>query len=331
MLLSYSETATRMKETKNTRTPEFFIVGAAKAGTTALYRYLAQHPDIYMSPIKEPNYFSTDIDTGALRETVKERLRLMDIPGFIDGPMTETIHRAFITDPDQYLKLFRYARESQICGEASVSYLYSRVAAEAIYKFNPQAKIIIVLRNPVERMLSHYLMDRRMAVTDASFREALEQDKQAKFRTWGSTSLYIDLGMYFEQVKRYTDKFKPEQILIVLHEELKDNTVSTVNRVFHFLGVRNNFNVDVSQDSNSAVLPRNKFVQRLIANNYMRVRIRQWVKNRSVKQKIKQLLFSKPAIETMDPELEKELYLLFRNDIIKLSHLIGRDLSHWQK
>ena len=200
----------------NKAKPNFFIVGAAKSGTTSLYAYLNQHPEVYMSPIKEPNYFSTDIDLEAIRPQVKERIKLLDIDSFINGPMDTKIHRAFITKEDQYLALFRNVKNEKAIGDASASYLYSKVAAQNIYKFNSEAKIIIVLRHPVQRMYSHYLMDRRMAVTTLEFEKALLEDRNNPSQSWGSKSLYYELSEYFEQVERYYDLFSSKQILILL-------------------------------------------------------------------------------------------------------------------
>jgi Sulfotransferase family len=199
-----------------TKRPNFFIIGAAKAGTTSLYQYLAQHPDIYMSPIKEPNYFSTEINFEDVRPEVQERIKLLKIDAYLKGDMKRTIHRAFIKNQNQYESLFRFVANQKAIGEASASYLYSPEAANAIKKYNPDAKIIIVLRNPVQRIYSHYLMDRRMAITQLSFEEALLEDKNNPLKMWGSKSLYYELSEYYEQVKRYYDTFPQSNILLYL-------------------------------------------------------------------------------------------------------------------
>ncbi|MBP6414624.1 MAG: sulfotransferase, partial [Bacteroidia bacterium] len=131
-----------------TNKPDFFIVGAAKSGTTSLYHYLNQHPEIYLSPIKEPNFFSSDIKIENLRQSVKNRIKAENIDQFFNDGMKRTIHRAFIRDEHQYLQLFAPAAPGQLKGEASPSYLYSEVAAKSIFAFNEKAKIIIILREP---------------------------------------------------------------------------------------------------------------------------------------------------------------------------------------
>ncbi|MBK9638978.1 MAG: sulfotransferase [Bacteroidetes bacterium] len=178
-----------------TKRPNFFIVGAAKAGTTSLYQYLSQHPEVYMSPIKEPNYFSTEIKFEEVRTEVKERIRLLKINSFLKGNMRKPIHRAFINDIKQYESLFRFVGNQKAIGEASASYLYSPYAAKAIQEYNSEAKIIIILRNPIQRIYSHYLMDRRMGITNLPFEEALEAEKSYQPRQW-SYILYLELGEY---------------------------------------------------------------------------------------------------------------------------------------
>jgi hypothetical protein len=315
----------------NTAIPNFFIVGAAKAGTTSLYHYLAQHPAVYMSPIKEPNYFSTDIDLNAIRPQVKERINLLNIDAFIKGPMKTNIHRAFITKEDQYLSLFRHVKNEKAIGDASASYLFSKVAAQNIYNFNSKAKIIIVLRQPVQRMYSHYLMDRRMAVTTLEFERALLEDRANPSQSWGSKSLYYELSEYFEQVKRYYDVFSREQILILLSDELRDDAQSTMQKIFLFLEISPDFRPNLKQEFNSGVLPRNSIVSKIITNNYLRIRIRQAITNKSIKNIVKKILFKKPTEEKIAEETNNNLLEYFSNDIHKLSKLIQMDLSKWLK
>ena len=134
-----------MKITPNTF-PNFFIVGAAKAGTTSLAHYLDEHPQVYLSPIKEPNYFSrNDIHPEHFRKLLKERLALFNIKQYLSESELKSRHAAYLTELEQYQDLFRDAKPNQILGEASVSYLWSQTAAKEIFNANSNAKIIIVL------------------------------------------------------------------------------------------------------------------------------------------------------------------------------------------
>lgn len=311
--------------------PNLFIVGAAKCGTTALYHYLSQHPDIFLSPIKEPNHFATDISLEDLRPEIKKRIQLLDVQKYLQGDMKTPMHRAFITDPGQYRNLFRFAKNQKVIGEASASYLYSKTAATEIHKYNPDARIIILLRDPVDRAFSHYQMDLRMALTSATFEEALEKDERQPIRNWGSASLYLDLGFYAEQVRRYLTHFPRNQILFLLSDELRQQPQATLDKVCDFLGIER-FPFRIGQESNVSSLPRNRMVRMLIRIDYLRVKVRRAIRSRAIKSIVKTLLFKKKdKAEKMHEETERRLRRLFANDISALSELTGKDLSVWMK
>lgn len=309
--------------------PDFFIVGAAKAGTTSLYHYLASHPDVYMSPVKEPHHFATDINIENLREKVKKALKHQNTEKFITTGMHGTLHRAYIRDRELYLKLFSKAEKGKLKGEASPSNLFSTTAAQEIFNFNPQAKIIIILRNPVERAYSHYLMDRRIGFTNGSFSEALLQDEKAAHKTWGATSNYISLGMYFEQVKRYFAVFPSEQILVILLEDLKRDPAKMMKEIFRFLSINENYQPDFSTKHNEAIIPRNAIMNRLLNISFLREFLSSKLKNSPVKKSIKKLFFTSPSEEKKDVETLEKLKTIYKPDIEKLSVLLNRDLSEW--
>lgn len=309
--------------------PGFFIVGAAKSGTTALYNYFEQHPEVYMSPIKEPNHFASDINIALLRPSALIRLKALHIDNFLRGNMKNKIHRAYITDRSQYLSLFRFVTNEKQTGEASPAYLYSKTAAKAIYEYNSNAKIIIILRDPAERAFSHYLMDRKLAFTDKSFEDALEEDNQFTPRTWGATSLYLDLGEYYEQVKRYYDVFPKENIMVLLNEELQQNPLETISQLYRFIGVDPDFKPDLTDEYNKAVVPRNAVMHRLLKFNVLRVFIRRNLNDGNIKNTIHRLLFDLPKQNKPSTETIQKLKKHFRNDIQKLSALLKKDLTHW--
>lgn len=311
--------------------PDFFIVGAAKAGTTSLYNYLEQHPQVYMSPIKEPNHFSSDTILDALRPAAKKRLQALRIDEFLKTDMSQKIHRAYITDEEQYKSLFRLAGPELKTGEASPAYLYSKVAAAAIHKYNPKAKVIIILRNPVQRAFSHYLMDRKLAFTTKTFEEALEEDKAHQPKSWGSTSLYLELGLYYEQVKRYFDVFPHEQILVVLSEELRKQPEQTIRKLYNFLEIDDQFLPSLSEKHNAAVVPRNAIIFKLLTFNTLRVKIRRYLKNGPLKSWLRKMAYTPPDINSPDKKTIQKLQLFYHDDILKLSQLTGKDLSSWKQ
>lgn len=314
-----------------TRTlPNFFIAGAAKCGTTALYDYLSQHPQVYMSPIKEPNYFATDIQHSHIRQNVKDRIELLNIERYISSDMRQRVHRAFIRNPQDYSALFRFADKEIAIGEASASYMWSMNAAAEIKKNIPDAKFIFLLRNPVERAYSHYLMDRRMAVTEDSFEIALEKDEANPVKSWGASSMYLELGMYYRQIKRFTDLFPPERILILLHEELLNQPEQTYQKVLDFLGLTVPGESNKGRVRNNAVVPRNRWVQKLIAIDYFRVIVRRSIQSKFIKKIIKGILFRRPGKDAqLKEETKIRLNSIFREDIHLLERLTGKDLRAW--
>jgi hypothetical protein len=312
----------------NTIFPDFFIVGAAKAGTTSIAEYLAMHPQIYMSPVKEPHFFATDINLDELRESVKRRLKAQDLESVFQGKTT--LHRAYITDKNQYLRLFENAGNAITAGEASPSYLYSSAAASEIFKFNPQAKIIILLREPVSRAWSQYLMDLRLAFTRKNFEDALAEDAAAETSGWGSRSLYRELGLYSSQVERYFRQFPKEQILILLYDEMVSDTPGMLKKIFRFLGVDPEFQPPSDVRKNVASVPRNRFMQKLLAMDVIRVKLRTALGDSGLKSAIKKMLYRAPLQTKPSTQTVHQLKQFFREDIDRLEKLTGIDLSAWK-
>lgn len=195
--------------------PNFFIVGAAKAGTTSMYRYLKQHPDVFMPTVKEPHWFSRA------------------------EPNPEQGFRP-ITSEEAYLSLFEGWRGERAIGEASPSYLWDGKAADRVGRSVPDAKIIILLREPIDRAFSHYLADARYGIQRRPFHEALQHDYASRTKGWGTSHLYVELGLYCGQVSRYSKRFGRENMLILFFEEVFADPVSTalaLEQVLDFLDV----------------------------------------------------------------------------------------------
>jgi hypothetical protein len=194
--------------------PNFFIVGSAKAGTTSLYHYLRQHPDVFMSPVKEPHYFSQVAPDPELR--------------FIYA------HKS-VRDEASYQKLFRGANQEKAIGEASTSYLWDEKTPARIKAAVPAAKIIIMLREPAARAHSHYLNDVREGIEKRPFLQALEEDYARARKGWGISHLYVELGLYAEQVRRYRASFSEKNVLVLFFEEFSADTELILRRVWDFL------------------------------------------------------------------------------------------------
>jgi hypothetical protein len=292
--------------------PNFFIVGAAKSGTTSLYHYLSQHPDVYMSPNKEPHWFS----------------RIPDVPGRGSHP---------VVSEEEYLRLFKGRTSESAVGEASPSYLWDESAPHRIKDAVPQAKIIAILRNPVERAYSHYMMDVRAGKQELSFAKALERDQQAEVKGWGVSDQYIDLGFYAAQVHHYLETFGSARVKVFLYEDLIRDPRALLRSAFGFLDVKPGYAEEIRTDVhyNKYSVPKNRLAKNFLSSRLFRSRLSRALRakvipNHQVRAQLRQsLLFREGARSTMDAGSRRFLMDLYRTDIQRLQYILNRDLSHW--
>lgn len=194
--------------------PVFFIVGAAKAGTTLLWSRLRAHPDLFLPEKKEFHYFS----------------------GIHPSPREKHVVQA-VTDEKTYLRYFPSDRPSVLAGEASTSYLWEPNTAQRIRERVPNARILILLRNPVDRLFSHYRMDVALGLQPLGLWDAIQEDRTRKGKGWGISHLYLELGYYAEQIERYLAVFPERQIRILYAPDLKARPDELLASVCTFLGV----------------------------------------------------------------------------------------------
>lgn len=312
------------------RKPDFFIVGAAKAGTTSLYNYLKLHPDVYFSPIKEPHFFSTDINLDDMRSDFKKNVQ-RDVGDYIKNSLGAPRHGTFVRNEDHYQQLFSLVKNEKRVGESSVSYLFSKVAAQQIKAYNPAARVMIILREPVERAFSHYLMDLRIGYEKAGFREALNADINKERRGWGQSHLYVELGLYYEQVKRYLEVFEPANIKIMLHDDFKAAPKKLLSEVYAFLEIADKTaEIDFSIRHNKAELPKSRTLQAIEKMPIVQKILADYIPG-PLRRKLKSGFYSTDKLPKLTMEDRKTLAHYFHDDIIKLSELINRDLSDWVK
>lgn len=295
--------------------PNFFIVGTAKAATTSLYHYLVQHPQIYMSSQKEPNFFCTD---G----------RPPDYRGPGDD---EAINRTTVYDPAAYQALFAEARGRRAVGEASTWYLYVPEAAWRIRQAVPDARILAVLRNPVQRAYSSYLhLSLQQRERSPRFADALRDEADRIRANWAPIWHYRSMGFYYDQVHRYIELFGPERVLVVLHEDVTADLGGVLHRVFTFLGVDPDFTPAAVPKHNATGVPKSSTVHALLHRPGLvkallrpllpaRLRLRLALALRAMNMR-------RPAL---DPVLQRDLVATYRDDVLRLQHLLRRDLSSW--
>jgi hypothetical protein len=298
--------------------PNFLIIGAMKSGTTALYYYLEQHPEIYMSPVKEPNFFACEDERTVRR-----------LPGDPLG-----VSRAAVTDLKSYRELFDRTAGEKALGEASHSSLYSPKAPANIQRHIPGVKLIAVLRNPVERAYSHFLHSVRTGVERApDFLRALEEEQRGD-RKGELLQDYVGWGLYHGQLRRYYEAFEPSNIRVYLYEDLREAPVRTVRDVFHFLGVDDAFEPDTSLKRNVSGLPRNRLLDRLLRSQHpLKSSLKlclpgglRWRTSEILDALKNRNLASPPPLP---PETRRYLVDTYREDVARLEGLIGRDLSAW--
>ena len=285
---------------------DFFIVGAPKAGTTSLYYYLNEHPEIEMSTQKETDFFS---DSAIQKQ------------GLYYGENR-------INTLEKYHNLFPTTQEKKY-GEASVSYLFYEDVPEKIKAYNSKGKIIIMLRNLVDRAFSHYLMDYRLGLISSTLEEVIEcksYNKKSKL----FYQQYIELGLYFKQVKRYLEIFGSENIHIILYQDFKNDIEVVMKKVYHFLEVDSKFEPKVEKKYNTFSIPKNNFI-RIV---YSFVGLRKFLKfviPENLVKRMKNTFFKKDEKPELSLKLRKKMNELFLHDINLLEDLLSKDLSIWKK
>lgn len=293
--------------------PNFLVIGAAKSGTTALYHYLKQHPHVYMSPQKETNFFAFEGQRVSFRG-----------PG--DGVISDSIVTTLASYEDQFQDV---SNESAI-GEASPWYLYSTDAAANIHRRIPDAKLIAVLRNPVDRAFSSYLHVIRHGRENLSFEEGLLAEEERIAQGWEPIWHYQRVGFYADQVKNYIDLFGREQTRIYLYDDFLKDLYGTLTEIYEFLGVDPGFVADTTVKPNVTGVSRSRLLGRLVFQpNPLKSTARILVPKQlryELSQKLGQRLLVKPSLGAA---VRENLSRRFRRDILDLQDLIGRDLSAW--
>jgi hypothetical protein len=289
--------------------PNFIVIGAAKAGTTALYWYLSEHPAVFMSPVKETNFFAYGRDArGSLLYGDPE------------------VHHFPIQTMAEYQRLFDQAGGAAAIGEASPIYLECPQAAERIRAAIPSARIIASLRQPVERAYSDYLMYLR----HRGQRLDPARDLTASAPWAAPDSRWMQVSRYHAQVERYYAAFPRSQVHVSLFDDLRRDGLGLVQDVYRFVGVDPGFAPDFDTPHAIGGLPASRLVEGMLTNRAVRSVIRpllptgaaNWVR----RMRARNLKKAPP----LPPELKEELTdRIFRDDIARTAQAIGRSLDHW--
>ena len=303
------------------KTPNLFIVGAPRCGTTSMAKYLSQHPDIFMAE-GEPHFFGSDI-------------------AFPDKVSSEK----------EYLNLFPNASNEQWRGEKSTWYLYSRVAAEEIKYYNRDARILIQIRNPVDMVYSlhQHLLHNSLNIRETIplFEQALnaQEDRMKAFKKafllgnkeFMEPFFYTQVPLYTEQIKRYVECFGWDRIHVMVYDDLKAATLETYKKVLQFLNADDSFQPAFNV-YNKVKGQKNVLFQKIMRkiskqadrtgffpSHFMTAYLK-----RARAQFIKWNTLSIPH-QPMQPHVRKRLQNEFIDEVDNLSNLLDRDFTHWVK
>jgi hypothetical protein len=291
--------------------PNFLVIGAQKAGTTSLYYHLKHHPEVFMSAVKEPQFFAFE-------------------GGVPDAGGPGDAGADAVCDLASYAELFAAGAGMAARGEASTIYLYDEHAPARIREHVPDAKLIAILRDPAERAYSNYMhliRDGREPITD--FRAALAEEGARRELGWSANWRYLDKGFYSRQIERYLELFPRDQIRIYLYEDFDADPAPIMRDVYRFLGVRDDVTQDLSLRLNVAGVPKSRGVQSLMK----RQERLKWALDpfvpEGVRRRLLKLQNRNLERSGMDADVRAELVEFYRDDILRLQRLIGADLSRW--
>ncbi len=292
-------------------------MGAAKAGTTAVHVYLYQHPEVFMSFLKEPKFLSISANK---------------FPH--NGPGDKEVDNRIIKSRKEYLNLFKDAKDERVIGESSADYLYfSNSVIPQIKTLSPHAKILIMLRDPVDRAYSayrHMVMDER---ENLSFEKALVAEGKRMRENYEFIWFYKDVGFYHEQVKHYIDSFGRENVMICLYDDFVADSMTVMRDIYRFLDVDEGFTPDTAVKYNvGPTVHSASFEEFLVKYDHPVKRVLRPILLNTIGKRYTEALvnyFIRRNQFSINPKTRKRLIELYRDDILKLEDLIDRDLSGW--
>ena len=291
--------------------PNFIIIGAMKAATTSLYTYLKQHPDVFMTSIKEPMFFN-NLHNNNFKSLGRKKKK--------------------ITTFEQYYQLFDGVKNEKAIGEASPNYISNKDCPSLIQQHLPEIKIIAILRQPVARAYSNFLHARRADKEPlADFETAFYKEEERKAENWSPLYHYKGKGYYAEQLERYFTLLPKENIKVLLFEDLVKNPIKITQEVFKFLNIDKTFIPNTTKKANVSGIPKGVFgwiimklrYYNLIPNmhfsNYLPNFMIQFIFNSAYKK-------ARPLSKELKKKITNTCY---KEDILKLEKLIEKDLQHW--
>jgi hypothetical protein len=271
--------------------PTFLIIGAPKSGTSSLWTHLDEHPDVFMSRTKEIHFFDRD--------------------------------QNWARGPDWYRSFFEGAAGHRATGEATPTYLFEHRAPERMAALLPRARLIAILRDPVERAYSQYLHTRYYGIERRIFTEVVDEELRAP--DWDVWPNYLGFSRYIDQLKRVLEHYPREQLLVLLLDDLRSSPPDTAATVFRHIGVEPIVPANLARPENTFRQARSETLIRLIANPWIRKRLSARARRAAAR------LLTRPTASPppMDPRVRDKLRQAFAPANEELAVWLGRDLSSW--
>ncbi len=291
--------------------PNLLIVGAAKSGTTSLHNYLNQHPEVFMSNLKEPHFL-------IINKIGKQRI--------LNG----------ITNIINYKELFSEADKYKYRGESSVMYLlFHEISINKIkHLLGDKTKIIIMLRNPVERAYSGYQHVKRFNIQEdvLDFKTAWDISEKRYFENKEMTpaSRYQELGLYYKQVEAFLKQIK--NVHIIIYDDYKRNLEVEMKKVFDFLRVeRVKINTEKRHMVGGWQWKNEKMKKLMMQQSSLKKAVKILIPFKGIRKKIREKIQKENTskVSRMNNDDRKMLNEFYKEDVKKLSELIGRDLNYW--
>ena len=275
--------------------PNLFIVGVPRGGTTSIYEYLKNIPEIYVPSTKEPHYFSVNINPAIFKP---KPIRIKT----------------------KYLELFASAKNEKFIADCSTSYIYDPDAAKQIYSKVPEAKIVISLRDPVERIFSHYLLDKRLGWLKSSFHDELKSSLE--FFSKGEKSyMGLQIFKYSENVLKFLETFGKDQVKVIIFEKFVENPKKTIEEILQFLGLDSSIN-DIEYSAHNKSYGLRGPIAEIILQSDSVKKFLKIIPQESRKFFRKKFLTQEYTKSKMNEEDKHTLIDFYKDDVLKLQNIL---------
>lgn len=297
--------------------PNLFLIGAAKSGTTSLADYLDGHPEAFICDPKEPNFFAFPAH--------EKPTCVGPLP---NDQLYEILLSYSVTDPAAYEGLFAETDAYAVRGDASVRYLYNHSSAARLHAYAPTARIVAILRNPVDRLNSHYHMNVKLGVERESLPRALDLEEQRIAQGWGWDWHYVQVGMYIEQLQRYDELFAPEQIHVLIYEDFVADPQRELRNLFQFLQISADVSIDTSERSNVGRTPKSRRLHNALREDHPLKAVVKKLVPREIRQPLVRWVDAKNQgrVPKIEDKLRKQLTVRFQSNRANLEARLGRSL-----